>query len=108
MLLNGCGIEYAWGMSKKWFRRNNDCVSSTLQSRIEHSLSKDVLPLSRIWRFERRARSYMYMYLDNTTCQNYEQIEQAVTKYKTHRNIEEIEREYLAEEMNAVLQAINE
>ena len=106
----GVGVEYSWGKSKMYYRRHNspDQRKNTLLDRIMKSVSTDVLPLDRIWKFERRTRTYRNIYtiiqekkekgeleLDDMT---HELIEKMMKKYRTHRNIVEIEREYLQDD----------
>ena len=63
--LASCGIEYSWGKSKQYFRRKaNDMVAANLHSNIVKSIQLNVLPVERIWKFERRSRDYRRMYRD--------------------------------------------
>jgi hypothetical protein len=100
----GCGIEYCWGISKREFRKANRLkeqqTGKNLVARVKNTLSKEVLPLDRVWAFERRTRTYMYMYRDiglkkNDGSLSYKDLEQQMKLCKTHRNIEETERVYL-------------
>ena len=59
--LAGCGIEYAWGKSKQWFRAHNNQVYKDLHRNIENSMEDIVLPISRCWKFERKTRDYRRM-----------------------------------------------
>jgi len=60
------------------------------------------LPLNRMWKFARKARDYKRTYLDHkegialTTDVNYALLEKARATYKTHRNMAEIDREFIA------------
>jgi hypothetical protein len=101
----GCGVEYCWGISKRDFRKENRSkeqqTGKNLVARVKKTLSKDVLKLDRIWSFERRTRTYMYMYRDiglnkKDVSLSYKDLEQQMLLCKTHdRNIEETERVYL-------------
>jgi hypothetical protein len=97
----GVGVEYCFGMSKRYFRQHNDCIAKNLEINVRRSFGEDVLPLQRLWKFERRARQYMHMYreedVNGTVDQiTFEKLESKMkTMKKTHRNIMEIEREYL-------------
>ena len=63
--LAGCGIEYSWGKSKQHFRRQaNDTIAANPHSNILDSIQSSVLPIERIWKFERRSRDYRRMYRD--------------------------------------------
>jgi hypothetical protein len=92
----GCGVEYCWGISKETFRKNNQISklsTSDLQLRIEETLSQDILPLSRVWQFERRTRTYMHMYreigmTDSVKKLSYKNLEAQMLTYTTHRNIQ--------------------
>ncbi|KAJ1427294.1 hypothetical protein B484DRAFT_396149 [Ochromonadaceae sp. CCMP2298] len=65
--LAGCGIEYSWGKSKLEFRKKNNCTGKkrcNLKDRVASSLDiGSVLPLERIWKFERRTRDYKNVYI---------------------------------------------
>jgi hypothetical protein len=98
----GVGVEYTFGMSKRYFRKNNDQVTAHLQANVEKSLQSDVLPLSRLWKFERRTWQYMMMYRDLykngviTEATSFEKLESKMREMKTtHRNILDIELKYL-------------
>ncbi len=63
--LAGLGIEYTWGKAKKAFRNIvNDCVGKNLHNNIMKSVSKDFIPLERVWKFARRTRDYRRAYKD--------------------------------------------
>jgi hypothetical protein len=98
----GVGVEYVLGASKRYFRKESDCQASTLNERVLRSLQPDVIPLSMQWKFERRARLYMFMYRkiamegDSADLTSYEELERRMRDMKTtHRNILEIESTYL-------------
>jgi hypothetical protein len=108
----GCGVEYVLGASKRYFRKESDCQASTLNSRVLRSLQPDVIPLSMQWKFERRARLYMFMYRKiamegaSADLTSYVELEKRMVAMKsTHRNIIEIESAYLkrlSDELDAV------
>jgi hypothetical protein len=101
----GCGVEYCWGISKRTFRKDNRSrdqqTSKNLVKRVRDTLChKTVLRLDRVWAFERRTRTYMYMYRDiglnkEDGSLSYTDLEEQMKLCKTHRNIEETERIYL-------------
>lgn len=99
----GCGVEFCWGISKRIFRKNNQlCKVETkdLKLKVEKSLSEDVLTLERVWKFERRTRTYMHMCREiglnaDIVTLSYKELESQMKTYKTHRNIEETERVFL-------------
>ena len=104
--LAGCGIEYSWGKSKQYFRRKaNDMIAANLHRSIVASIQSDVLPIERIWKFERRSRDYRRMYKDvakdiadgviNQKDISYAGLELMQKVYKVHRDIGVIERLYL-------------
>ena len=89
-----------WGISKKYIRRHNQ--NSHIQAKdmipfVSRSLSTDVIPLSLMHNFARRARSYQHVYvaIGCKGSDSYVGIENMRKQFKTHRNIEEIERVYL-------------
>lgn len=105
----GGGIEYSWGKLKFEQRRRND-LAVKLESGVKfvervRVLCKDqsILPLERIWKFERRARDYIRLYLsagqrDGRTTLTHGEIERMRSKQKTHRNIMEMDREFVRNE----------
>jgi len=86
--LAGVGVEYSWGKSKLEFRRSNEARNKeNLEKLVLASLSLDVLPLARIRKFARKARSMRELYknkeVDTTRM---EVIERLAKKAKTHRS----------------------
>jgi hypothetical protein len=59
----GKGIEYCWGYGETMFRKINDKSTKNLESNVRKAMSPEHLPLERIWKYERRTRDYMRMYL---------------------------------------------
>ena len=64
---------------------------------------KVVLPLNRVWKYQRRARYYIRLYLDvghrqGKTALTYKEIEIMRTLQKTHRNIMEVDRKFVQAE----------
>ena len=107
--LAGRGIEYAWGKAKKTFRNEiNNGIAKDLHKNISASLTSKVLPLSRCWKFARKSRDYCRCYerifdesglLDPKLIESsFKEIEKFQRQFKTHRNIADIERTFLAEE----------
>jgi hypothetical protein len=105
----GGGIEYAWGKLKFEQRRQNDAAVK-LEAGIKFiervkvlCTDKSVLPLERIWRYQRRARDYIRLYLDvghreGRTALTFKEIETMRTMQKTHRNIMEVDRKFVQSE----------
>jgi len=105
----GCGIEFTWGMGKKYYRANDpyDNKKSDLKQRIKNALDPiKVLHIKRIWKYSRRTRAYRSAYYDiynkklidnNQTIVSYEKIQSMMKTYKTHRNILDIEQRFLNE-----------
>ena len=98
----GEGVEYAFGMSKRHFRRHNNCVTKDLEINVRNSFSSAAVPFECVCKFGRRTREYMRMYLDlherNVPVEEmtYNMLEKSMKDRKsTHRNILEIEREFL-------------
>ena len=70
------------------------------------SVNPDILPLDRIWKYERRTRTYRNLYVHMKerlalgTLEkddiNFDMTERMLKKHKTHRNIVDIERSYLS------------
>jgi hypothetical protein len=105
----GGGIEYAWGKLKFEQRKQNDAAVK-LEAGVKFiervkalCTDKSVLPLERIWRYQRRARDYIRLYLDvghreGRTALTYKEIEKMRTMQKTHRNIMEVDRKFVQSE----------
>jgi hypothetical protein len=92
----GNGIEYIWGCSERIFRKNNDNTTENFIKNIKLSLSNNSLPMERIWKFERRSRDYIRNYRSLGSAEtSYEELENMRKACKSHRNISEIERKYL-------------
>ena len=105
----GGGIEYAWGKLKFEQRKQNDAALK-LEAGVKFIervklLCTDlvVLPLSRVWKFQRRARDYIRLYLEvgqrvGRTALTFKEIETMRTMQKTHRNIMEVDRKFVQAE----------
>jgi hypothetical protein len=93
--LAGVGIEYAWGKSKMHFRRHTDHVARHLHSNIEKSMSLEVLPLLRIRRFARKARSYREAYSGSLVAMSRTDIEKQVSSRKRHRSSMDIDWKFI-------------
>lgn len=95
----GCGVEYVFGYSKRYFRKHNDCVTKNLRANVDRSLAPDVVTSRRLWKFGRRAWLYQQMYSEisrSTDDVSFDLLEKTMMeKKKTHRNILEIERVFL-------------
>jgi hypothetical protein len=103
------GIEYAWGKLKFEQRKQNDAAVK-LEAGVKFiervkvlCNDKDILPLKRVWRFQRRARDYTRLYLEvgqrqGRTALTFKEIETMRTLQKTHRNIMEVERKFVQAE----------
>ena len=80
-------------------------IAAKLHSNILYSIQLNVLPIERIWKFERKSRDYRRMYKD--VAKNisdgaidqedilYTGLELMQEVYRVHRDIEVIERLYL-------------
>lgn len=105
----GGGIEYAWGKLKFEQRRKNDAAVK-LEAGVKFiervkllCTDKVVLPLNRVWKYQRRARDYIRLYLEvgnrqGRTALTYKEIETMRTLQKTHRNIMEVDRKFVQAE----------
>lgn len=105
----GGGIEYAWGKLKFEQRKQNDSATK-LEAGVKFiervkilCNDKMVLPLSRVWKFQRRARDYIRLYLavgqrHGRTALTFKEIETMRTIQKTHRNIMEVDRKFVQNE----------
>jgi hypothetical protein len=102
----GLGIEYAWGKFKYEQRQENDKASklesgSKFISRVKVLCqSKVILPLARVYRFARRTRDYIRMYMElsvrvGATALTHAQQESMRSLQKTHRNIKDLDSKYL-------------
>ena len=105
----GGGIEYAWGKLKFEQRRQNDAAVK-LEAGVKFiervkslCTNKTVLPLERVWKFQRRARDYIRLYLEvgqrvGRTALTFKEIETMRKMQKTHRNIMEVDRKFVQSE----------
>lgn len=102
--LAGCGIEYSWGRIKMHFRRDvNDCVAKNLHENIVKA--SRIVDLESVWKFERRTRDYRRMYEELRTKTrdgnikqedvSFQLLESMRKVYKSHRNMEEIDRDFI-------------
>jgi len=84
--LAGMGFEYAWGASKLFYRRNNDCVPANLKKNVVAAM--DTLDRGAAMMFERRARSYREALKNDSLTTNFDlnYVEKAVKTRRTHRN----------------------
>ena len=99
--LAGEGVEYAWGLGKKFFRneglekkRTKNKFEQVVRSAIEY-VRKD-----HVEKFSAKCRRYMMAYNNinkETQHLTYEWIEKFVKKTKTHRNILDQERGFIEE-----------
>jgi hypothetical protein len=111
--LAGVGVEYGWGCSKRFFRRENTTLTKDFKPLILRSLSTEVLSLLRVIKFERKAWTYKMMYLgihlnSQVTGQpvevTYDELENRMkTIKKEHRNIEKLEGNWLKQFDSATL-----
>ena len=102
----GGGIEYAWGKLKFEQRKENDGAAK-LESGVKFiervrklCKSEIVLPMKRVFKFQRRARDYTRLYLsmqvrDSACAPSYFDIERMRKKQSTHRNIMEVDRNFV-------------
>lgn len=80
----GAGIEYDWGVSKKFFRRDNNHVAKNCESDVRLSLAKVDLRIAK--HTARKARSYMRAY-EQDAGGSHLLIEKFVSLRKCHRNM---------------------
>jgi hypothetical protein len=102
----GLGIEYAWGKLKYEQRQENDKAAklesgSKFVARVKVLCqNKTILPLARVYRFARRTRDYIRMYMElsvrvGATALTHAQQESMRGLQKTHRNIKDLDSKYL-------------
>ena len=87
--LAGKGIEFSWGVSKKYFRKINNCVGKDLHANIMKSF--EVLDLTQSMRNSRRTRRYRDAHdtkrSDYQSHDSYLSVEKCVTAHKCHRGM---------------------
>ena len=106
----GAGIEYCWGKLKFEFRKRNHQKEKRKSGQELNRLllqfinDSSILPIHRIWKFARRSRDYMRLYMNHhlnvaTSSESKDLthgvLERMKQEYKTHRNILEIERTFI-------------
>lgn len=106
--LAGEGVEYAWGFTKRYYRKHNDRIPTHQMANVIASLSQ--LKLSNIWAFGRRTRDLMraYIHLEKEVCTEeltgglsfnlIEDCRRMMKTYRTHRNIFDQEGKWLKAE----------
>jgi hypothetical protein len=102
----GGGIEYCWGRLKYTQRKDNDgrvkCEGGQkfIQRIKELCVNSEVLPMSVVWKFQRRARDYLRLYMSSSIRQGddmltYDSIESQRRQAKSHRCVGEgLERNF--------------
>ena len=96
----GGGIEYGWGYLKYCLRKRNSAALKKLESgelfktRTRALFTDpDVITMDRVWKYQRRARDYIRLYIDcsreGETALTHAEIEALRKKSKTHRNVGE-------------------
>jgi hypothetical protein len=101
--LAGSGIEYAWGIAEINFKNIQQKCSQNVKRHVEDVLSPEKLPLSSIWKYERKSRDYIRLYhkssqINEDNLLKYSDIEklrQVEKIRRSHRSIFDIERDYL-------------
>ena len=99
--LAGEGVEYCWGLSKKYFR-NEGFEKKNTKSKFEQVVRKAIeyVRKDHVEKFSARCRRYMMAYKNiesGSIHPTYDWIERFVKKMKTHRNILDQERGYIEE-----------
>ena len=102
----GGGIEYACGKLKFEQRKENDGAVK-LESGVKFiervkklCKNESILPMGRVFKFERRARNYIRLYLllkerEDKSAPAYFDLERMRKKQPTHRNVMEVDRSFV-------------
>jgi hypothetical protein len=99
----GGGLEYAWEKLKYEQRHKNEDEAKLVGGLVFIKKIKDlcsvhtIIPMSRVWKFQRRARDYIRLYISTSTREGetalkYEEIVKMRKECKTHRNVMELDR----------------
>jgi hypothetical protein len=95
----GKGIEYCWGLVERYFRKINKGIAKELEKNVTIALC---LSMSSIYKFERKTRDYMRLYLKlgvqpdgPLSYKELEDMRKHMKTYRSHRNVAEIEREFI-------------
>jgi len=112
--LAGYGIEYSWGMSKRYFKKHIDKVPAHLQLNVSVSLAH--VKIQNVWAFERRTRDLMRTYAklqhmieddsisqENISHTQIEDMRELGKVHRCHRNVMEIELKCIKAEEQRVL-----
>ena len=109
--LAGEGIEYCWGMAKRMYRSIDLLEKNTKQKFDEHvRMSIEHVNIESVILFSGKGRRYMMVYQNNGNndeCNNgmtYESIEKFQKKFKTHRNVADIDRAFIEREWQRSIQ----
>ena len=107
----GGGLEYGWGKLKYAQRQANEGdikleSGAKFHAKIKSLCAdKTLLPMSRVWKYQRRARDYIRLYMSSpdltrvgegeSSSLTFLEIETMRKKAKTHRNIMVLERAFI-------------
>jgi len=89
--LAGVGVEYSWGKSKMYFRREKTThrIGGNFEKLVRESLGPAVLPIARVRKFARKARAMRELYkshLNSDDTTNYNLVQKMYKTMKTHRS----------------------
>ena len=85
--LAGSGIEYAWGIAEINFKNISNKCPQNIKQHVANVLSPDKLPLSSIWKYERKARDYIRLY---EKCSK--NLEEGLPKYSEIEKLRQVEK----------------
>ena len=93
----GDGIEFVWGLIKKWYRNvvlSKKQTKDTFTECVKDCVAK--ISIEHVRKFAGKVRRYMLSYNNlNSNKLTYKSIEKFVKKTKTHCNMSDIEKGYV-------------
>ena len=111
--LAGEGVEYAWGFMKRNFR--NFCLKEkNTKEKFNKAVrsSVELVGIQNVRSFSGCCRRYMMTYLNiaNNNQQNvtFDMIEEYTRKLKTHRNVGDIEKAFIAKALREAIGVMND
>jgi hypothetical protein len=115
--LAGEGIEYCWACSKGFYRRlplKSKKGKVNFKKSVRQALSQENLKIGTVRLLSAKARSYMLAYLSIDECSgakdtktSHQMIEKLVKKWKTHRNVSDLETGFIAGILKSMVKQSN-
>ena len=90
----GQGIEYCFGRTKWWFKKNNSCSTAALKRLSKEAFGLEVVRIDHVRKFARKSRDYQRVYRAGVTGLA---AESSVKQCKTHRCMGDTNHTFITE-----------